>query len=292
MKNLKQAGSPMSFQGVCRRGIALRAAVASPLIAVWCFVRGLSLCFSSRPKTPLRVLCIVAFDTLHMLRNAKPLPRRKLRVLAALLDFGACANAILDGKNWRRREWRETLQIVQEAGLRAPAAQYLERLEDLERSRPPGGGGSRQFQEVCAYREAVVRLSLGMLAVAADLDFCLTAGIHAIDCDTDLNILFRIAMLCQIIDDVLDYSQDVSAGLPSFLTATRSLPQALLLTGLASSHYAADVGLPQRRGALPLRLALFLTSLLAKAIFVLGRPRLEAELMPLINDFPSPLELV
>ena len=31
--------------------------------------RCLPLLFSARPKTPLRVLCIMAFDTLHMLRS-------------------------------------------------------------------------------------------------------------------------------------------------------------------------------------------------------------------------------
>ena len=63
-------------------------------------------------------------------------------------------------------------------------------------------------------------------------------------------------MQCQIIDDVLDYTEDVSAGLPSFLTATASLPQAIESTGRASRNYAAS---RQSSGnaIFPLRMALF-----------------------------------
>jgi hypothetical protein len=247
-------------------------------------VRGLSLCISVRPKTPLRVLCIVAFDTLHMLRNAKPLPRRKLRVLAALLDFEACANAVFDNKPYCLREWHETLQLLEEAGLRWSLVEYLRRLEELECTRPLPGGNSWHFQEVSSYREAVVRLALGMLATAADHDGCLDAGIRATQRDGDLRILFRIAMLCQIIDDVLDYSRDVTAGLPSFLTASRSLPQAFALTSLAALRYADGSDLPRTGDAVPLRLALFFVAGIAKLLIVLGRWRQGAGALRLASD--------
>jgi hypothetical protein len=57
--------------------------------------------------------------------------------------------------------------------------------------------------------------------------------------------LFQIAMQCQIIDEVLDYSKDMSAGLPSFLTASKSLPQAFELTRLAALGYADERALPR-----------------------------------------------
>ena len=73
-------------------------------------------------------------------------------------------------------------------------------------------------------------------------------------------MLFRIAMQCQIIDDVLDYPQDMSAGLPSFLTAAESLPQALELSRLAALGYADSRGLPQSGDLFSLRSAPFLVS--------------------------------
>jgi len=263
----------MNFQANCERWSALYARISSILIAVRSIVRGLSLFMSARPKTPLRVLCIMAFDTLHMLRNAKPLPTPKLRMLAALLDFGACANAAFDNKDCCRHECRITLQLLEEAGIRSSVVEYLRRLRDLESRRPLPGGDDWQFQKVGLYREAVVRLSLGMVATTANGNQCLDEGIRATYCDADLNILFRIVMQCQIIDDVLDYSKDMSAGLPSFLTASKSLPQAFELTRLAALGYANDRDLPRTGDVFPLRSALFLVSTCTKLVIVLGRWR-------------------
>ena len=240
-------------------------------IAVRCLVRGLSLLVSARPRTPLRVLCILAFDTLHMLRHGKPLPMPRVRTLAALLDLGACANAAFDNKACCRHERRRALQLIEEAGIGSLVAEYLRRLGDLESSRPLPGGDYWQFQEVKLYREAVVRLSLGMEAATADGDQSLDDGICAISHDADLNILFRMAMQCQIIDDVLDYSQDISAGLPSFLTALRSLPQAFELTRLAAIGYGDDRDLPRTGDLFVLRSALFLVSSCTKLVIVFAR---------------------
>jgi hypothetical protein len=274
----------MSLQALCERWNALYARIASILIAVRSLVRGLPLFASARPKTPLRVLCIMAFDTLHMLRNAKPLPRPKLRMLAALLDFGACANAAFDNKDCCRYECRIPLQLLEEAGIRSSVADYLRRLRDLESRRPLPGGDFWRFQKVCRYREAVVRLSLGMVATTANGNQCLDEGIRATYCDAGLKILFRIVMQCQIIDDVLDYSKDKSAGLPSFLTASKSLPQAFELTRLAALGYADDRDLPRTGDVFPLRSALCLVSTCAKLVIVLGRWRQRTDLGQQITE--------
>jgi hypothetical protein len=263
----------MNFQAMGARRNEFYARISSILISVRSIVRGLSLFMSARPKTPLRVLCVMAFDTLHRLRNAKPLPMCKLRMLAALLDFGACVNAVFDHKHCCRHECRETLQLLEEAGIRSSVVEYVRRLRDLESRRPLPGGDYRQFQEVRLYREAVVRLSLGMLATTADGKHCLDGGIRATHCDADLNILFRIVMQCQIIDDVLDYSQDMSAGLPSFLTATKALPRAFELTRLAALGYADERDLARTGDGFPLRSALFLVSTCTKLVIILGRWR-------------------
>jgi hypothetical protein len=266
-----QQGRPMRFQAAGERWSAFYAGSASNLIAVRSVLRGLPLFFSARPKTPLRVLCIMAFDTLHMLRHAKPLPMPKLKMLAAFLDFAACANAAFDNKDCCRQECRLTLELLEEAGIRSSAVEYLRRLRDLESRRPLPGSGDWQFQKVILYRESVVRLSLAMVATAANCAQGLDEGIRATYCDAGLNILFRIVMQCQIIDDVLDCSKDRFAGLPGFMTALRSLRQVFELTRLMAIGYADDRDLPRTGDLLPLRSALFLVSSCTKLIVILGR---------------------
>ena len=121
------------------------------------------------------------------------------------------------------------------------------------------------------YREAVVRLSLGVVATAARASPCLDEAIGATAGGGDLNLLFRLAMQCQIIDDVLDYSRDRSAGLPSFLTACTSLPQALGLTRRAARGYAGEPRGARAADVFPLRAALFLVSTGAVLVVSLRR---------------------
>ncbi|HEV8058397.1 MAG TPA: hypothetical protein VGP68_00870 [Gemmataceae bacterium] len=199
-------------------------------------------------------------------------------MLSALLDFEACANAAFDNKDGCRLERHRTMRMLEDAGIGALVAEYLRRLEELESRRPAPGGDHRQFRKVGCYREAVVRLSLGMVAATANGNQCLDEGIRATYGDTDVNLLFRIAMLCQLMDDVLDYSEDRSAGLPSFLTASQSLPLAFELTWLAALGYAGDRDLPRTGDDFPLRAALFLVSTCTKLVIVLGRWRQRARL--------------
>ena len=90
-----------------------------------------------------------------------------------------------------------------------------------------------------------------MVATTANVTQCLDKGIRATRYEDDLSILFQIAMQCQIIDDVLDYSTDMLAGLPSFLTACKSPSQAYELTRLATLAYADDQDLPPNRRSIP-----------------------------------------
>jgi hypothetical protein len=250
---------------------ALHSGISSTLIAFISVLRGLSLLLSGRPRTPLRILCIVAFDTLHALRNGKRLPMRQLRLLAALLDFGACANAALDRKVRRWHEYHVTLQLLEDAGIGPSVAEYLRRLSNLEGDRPLPGGDRWHFQKVSLYREAVARLSLGIVATTICCNQELDGAIEATSGNGDLNLLFRIVMQCQIIDDVLDYSQDRSAGLPSFLTACKSLPQALALTQRAARDYADDRHAARIADVLPLRAALVLVSMCTELVVSLRR---------------------
>ena len=182
----------------------------------------------------MRVLCIVALDTLHALRHARPLPRRRISELAVFLDFQACTNAAWDHKHLCEAEYAAIRQRLEKAGLELWIEAYLSQLRELETRRPPIGGDHRRFDEVRSYREAVARLSLATVVAIALNAKSLDDAIRATECDSDVETLFRIAMQCQIIDDVLDYTEDVPAGLPSFLTACASLPQAMELTAEAA----------------------------------------------------------
>jgi hypothetical protein len=255
------------------RSAAACSRISSTLTSVRSVRRCLPLFVSARPRTPLRVLCVMAFDALHQLRYSKPLPVATHRVLAALLDFGACTNAILDEKAYRRKELELTRQILDEAGLHSMVEEVLRRLADLEGRRPSPFGDDRQFHEARSYREAVARLWLGTVAATAAGSRCLEEGILATYADDVLELLFRIVMQCQIIDDVLDYSRDASAGLPSFLTASASLPDAIERTHQAACEYAHHRDLPRSDDVLPLRAALGIASICAKLMIRLGRWR-------------------
>lgn len=208
----------------------------------------------------------MTFDALHRLRRSTPLPATRLKTLAALLDFGGCTNAMFDSKDYCRKEIRLTRQILDEAGLDMFVEEFLRRLSDLERKRPSALEEDSQFHTVRSYREAVIRLLLGTVATTALGNHDIDEGIRATYSDGDLQILFRIVMQFQIMDDVVDYSKDMSAGLPSFLTASESLPEAIKRTHQAAFGYANTRDLPRSSDAFPLRIALFLASTGAKAM--------------------------
>ena len=266
------------------RGTTKSGKISSMLIAITSLLRGLPLFLAARPRTPLRVLCIMTFDTLHRLRTSQRLPIQRIRMLATLLDFGACANAAFDGKKFCPQEFHRTRQLLEDAGFGSTAEEYWQRIQELERRRPCPGGNRVQFQRVRTYREDVVQLSLGVLTTTVFGLDCLDDGIQAIRAERDLAIVFGIVMQCQIIDDVVDYPKDAAAGLPSFLTAPESLGQAFELTRQAARCYANDQGLPRSGDVLPLRLALFAVSAVAKHLMILGRWR---QRMPFVELQPE-----
>jgi|SoiMethySBSTD1v2_1073268.scaffolds.fasta_scaffold05772_2 hypothetical protein len=243
--------------------------MSDSLVAVTRLLRGLPLFFSPAPRTPLRVLCIIALDTLHVIRHSRPLPRKRIRALALLLDFQAGTNAAWDRKDLCHAEHDAIRQRLENAGLRVSIDEYLDRLRDLESRRPSIGGDNRRFDEVRSYREAVVRLSLATVTAVAWSTERLDEMIRATESDSDLEALFRMAMQCQIIDDVVDYREDLSAGLPSFLTACASLPVAMKLTGIAARSYGARRKPLSSSAVFPLRMALSILTAVAR-LFVQG----------------------
>ena len=204
--------------------------------------RAIPFLFSFRPRTPLRILCIVAFDTFQATHASGWMHRSRLKLLAAVLDFGACLNIYFDTNKLDRTEYRSTRRVLGNASPQVPVRNYVQRLRELERRRPVPGGDDVTFRDVRRYREEVVALSLGLVAATA----CGNNGVDEVrpigkSRDGDLQLLFRIVMLCQIIDDAFDYSQDTSNSLPTFLTAHQSLDQSLKLTRTTALEYASSL---------------------------------------------------
>ena len=240
------------------------------LVSITSLLRCLPLFFRPVPATPLRVLCIVALDAVHVLRYSQPLSRQRRQELATLLDFQACTNAVLDRKQLYAGECHTLRQQLEKAGLGAWIRKYLNRVEELEAGRPPVGGDRRRFDDVRSYREAVARLSLATVAGIALNAECLEDAIRSTYCESDVAALFRMAMQCQIIDDVVDYEEDLSAGLPSFLTASASLSEAMAWTAGAVRSYGA-----RRRsaggGAFPLEAALSVLTAVTMLVVAVAR---------------------
>jgi hypothetical protein len=226
------------------------------LVSITCLIRDLPLFVAAAPMTPLRVLCIVALDTIHLLRHSQPLPRDRRTELATFLDFQACTNAAWDHKYLCAAEYQALRRRLENAGLGSWITEYLYRLRELETRRPAVGGDLRRFDDVRSYRESVARLSVATIAAIALNATSVEEGIRSTHCDSDLTALFHMAMQCQIIDDVVDYRDDLSAGLPSFLTASASLPQAIALTAQAARSYLASSERSSGGAAFPLRTAL------------------------------------
>jgi hypothetical protein len=240
--------------GVRGAGCGVRDAgpIRASVVSAACFVRGLPLFLAPQPRTPLRVLGIVAFDTLHVLRHSRWLPRKRIRELATFLDFQGCANAVWDHKDLCEAEYQQNRDRLESAGLGSCIDAYLSRLRELESHRPSIGEDRRRFDEVRSYREAVVRLAIATaaaIALNAD-DFEEERGAQD---DSDVDTLFRVLMQCQIIDDVLDYAEDLAMQLPSFLTASPSLAEVVDLTMEAARDYGATA---RRDAVFPFRVAL------------------------------------
>jgi hypothetical protein len=244
-------------------------ALRATLVSAACFLRSLPLFFGSAPRTPLRVLGIVAFDTLHVIRRSHWLPRDRVGHLVMFFDFAGLTNAALDHKALCDAEYSRLRDQLKGAGLGGTIDDYLVRLRTLEHERPLAGGDRRRFEDVRAYREAVARLSLAVAADIALTPSCADDG-SGVTHDGDLEILLRILMQCQVIDDVLDYQVDAAAGLPSFLTACASVSEAMALTADAARRYASP---PALDSVLPLRVTLRVVTVLTALVVTVVRPR-------------------
>ncbi len=199
------------------------------------------------------------------------MPRAHVRDLSAFLDFEACANAEWDGKPVCRGTYEATRQRLEAAGHGARIHEYLCGLRELEGRRPSTRTADGCFDDVRSYREAVARLSLSAPASIAFGASSVADEIRATFGEANRATLFHIAMQCQVIDDVIDYEDDLSAGLPSFLTVPGPPGRAVALTAAAARGYGAWREHAVERAAFPFRAALALATAAALGAILVVR---------------------
>lgn len=189
--------------------------------------------FARQPGTPLRVLSLMAISAALEARGIALDAARK-RAIIDTMELGAYLNDRFDGDPHNPADFRHCISSFSRSFHRDCICSYIKRLRHLERSRP---GRRPAASDVRIYRENVNRVSLATLwaiATQGPID----VAEHEIQTDADLRILFRIVMIAQIIDDVLDIRKDCKRGLPSFATADDSNSPALIAAVKSYSHPA------------------------------------------------------
>jgi hypothetical protein len=182
-------------------------------------------------------------------------PQRR-RDLIEVMELGALLNDRFDGDPCDPVEIRQCVSWFAISPSRNLVWMYAKRLRHLELTRPaPGSPAS----VVRAYRENVNNLSLAVLWALASSQ-PLSSAEREIDREEDLQLLFWIVMLTQVIDDVLDSRHDRSRGLPSFATAAnvdRSSLRGFVSTYVGPSRWKADA-------QCCLRVALWMSGIVAR----------------------------
>ena len=167
--------------------------------------------FRRHPQTPLRVLCIMALDYLSR-KEGHPLSPMRKRALAYALDVGAAINDHFDEKNLSASSYRDMRRTL--AKMLADHVIWSGYYRDLRRVECERPLLPCSYESVVRYRESVVEISLTFLLAVAGVPADSTQSQIPL-----LRVLFPVAMLAQLIDDVMDWRHDLQWSLPSFITA-------------------------------------------------------------------------
>ena len=185
-----------------------RVAAAGALAVMICF----PLLLAARPKTPLRVFCIAAFEFLARLRGGTLGKRRRL-AMAFACDFGSLCDDYYDHRRLDASEYRSLRCELRRMAPEADTSRYLRELRQAERGRPILSSGHRGVagveNAVIAYRSSVLNLSLRWMQEISGL------SVETVKFD----VLLSLVGLMQIADDVLDWKEDLAAKCPSYVTA-------------------------------------------------------------------------
>ena len=212
------------------------------------------LLLAARPKTPLRVFCIAAFEFLARLRGGTLGSRRRL-AMAHACDFGSLRDDYYDHRRLDATEYRSLRCKLRHMAPEAATSRYIRQLREAERNRPnlvPGMAASTPevANAVIAYRTGVLDLSLRWMQEISGL------SIESVK----FHVLLSLIGLMQLADDLLDWKDDQAVRRPSYVTAfLLDRPRtavAMPLRAQADAFLQRMVGAArQDTGALPLAIA-------------------------------------
>jgi len=165
--------------------------------------------FAPRPKTPLRVFCIAAFEFLARLRGGT-LGRRRRLAMAHACDFGSLRDDYYDHRKLDATEYRLLRCKLRRMAPEAATSRYIRQLRQAERSRPILAASTPGVvNAVIAYRTWVLDLSLRWMQEISGL------SIESVK----FHVLLSLVGLMQIADDLLDWKDDHAVKRPSYVTA-------------------------------------------------------------------------
>jgi len=164
---------------------------------------------AARPKTPLRVFCIAAFEFFARLRGGT-LGRRRRIAMAHACDFGSLRDDYYDHRMLDATEYRSLRCQLRRMAPEAATSRYIRQLRQAERSRPSLSAKTPGVEKaVIAYRTSVLDVSLRWLQEISGL------SIESVR----FHVLLSLVGLLQVADDLLDWKDDQAGRCPSYVTA-------------------------------------------------------------------------
>jgi hypothetical protein len=163
----------------------------------------------ARPRTPLRVFCIAAFEYLVRLRGGT-LGRMRRLAMAHACDFGSLRDEYYDEQKLDLTEYRSLRSALRRMAPEAATFRYIQQLRKAERGRPILSTGTPGVANATIdYRASVIHLSLGWLEVISG------SAVERVK----FHSLVSLVCLMQQADDLLDWKDDQADGCPSYVTA-------------------------------------------------------------------------
>ena len=192
-------------QGVSRVWEVLRCG----RIAFGSFFSCLPLLLARHPRTPLRLLCVSAFEYVARLQGRR-LDRSARLAMACACDFGALRNDFYDQGNLDRKAYRQLRLRLRRFVPETETRRYIRNLRNAERRRPCfGRGGFSKPADVMEYRVHVLVLSLAWLQVISRR--AMEPGLFG--------SLVALVGLVQLVDDLIDWKDDWACRRPTYVTA-------------------------------------------------------------------------
>lgn len=163
----------------------------------------------ARPRTPLRVFCIAAFEYLARM-GGETLGRERRVAIAHACDFGSLRDEFYDEQKLDVTEYRSLRSALRRIAPEGATVRYIQELRKAERGRPILSANAPGAPEaVVGYRESVIELSLRWLEGISGL------AVEAVRFQS----LVSLVCLMQLADDLLDWKEDEAAKCPSYVTA-------------------------------------------------------------------------